>query len=211
MSYIYILHFPNGKRYVGQTIRSVGKRMERHWADVRAGNNLPVHNAMRKYGENFGMECVLPIKGEQLYLDSVEDQAITALDTLVPNGYNIRKGGSRGAHSEETKAKISAANRGRVRSEESRAKMAASRKGKPAWNRGKPGTMIGRYHSEETKAKISAACRGRIRLPCTEETKAKMSTAKKGKPGKPRTKETRAKMSAAKRQRDQQRGIKNGT
>lgn len=76
--------------------------------------------------------------------------------------------------SEEHKAKLSAASTGRSKSEEHKAKMADAQKGKTA--------------SEETKAKMSAASTGRthsddskakMRKPKSEETKAKMSAAQK--------------------------------
>ena len=61
--------------------------------------------------------------------------------------------------------------RGRKLSEETKAKISAARKGK----KGKP-------HSEESKAKISAANKGKKGKPLSEEHKAKISAANKGKP-----------------------------
>jgi hypothetical protein len=73
------------------------------------------------------------------------------------NGFFGRK------HSEESKAKMSAALKGRKppitgkrHTEESKAKMSASHKGKTG-NK----TMLGRKHSEETKAKMRAAKLGK--------------------------------------------------
>jgi len=54
--------------------------------------------------------------------------------------------------SDEAKARISLANRGKKRSDETRRKLSASHKGKPTWNKGKRG-----IYSEETIAKIKAA------------------------------------------------------
>lgn len=56
--------------------------------------------------------------------------------------------------SEEQKAKLSAAMKGRVHSPEAISKMSAAQKGKP---RQYPNGMLGRKHSEETKKKISEA------------------------------------------------------
>lgn len=67
-------------------------------------------------------------------------------------------------HSQETKKKIGAANKGRVHSEETRRKIGVAArgntysKGRPAWNKGK--TDI---YSEETKAKMRIAALGRTR------------------------------------------------
>ena len=80
---------------------------------------------------------------------------------------------------------------GCIHSPETRAKMSAAHKGKKNHNYGK--TL-----SPETRAKISAATKGKTRSP---ETRAKMSAALKGENhpfyGKSRSPETRAKMSAA--------------
>jgi group I intron endonuclease len=180
VGYIYIFMFPNGKRYVGQTIRSVEQRMVQHFYDAKRRPLFLIDRAIRKYGEdNVKIECSFPVDGEQSYIDAVEDQAIMALNTLVPNGYNIRRGGSRGAHSEETKAKLSVAKMGHL------------------------GYWIGKHHSKETKAKIAAANRGKC---LSQETKAKILAARKGyfhseevraKMRRPRSEETKAKISAA--------------
>ena len=55
--------------------------------------------------------------------------------------------------SEETKAKMSAAHKGKKFSDEHKAKIGAASKGRK--------TMLGKKRSEETKAKISAAHKGR--------------------------------------------------
>ena len=52
--------------------------------------------------------------------------------------------------SEETKRKISEANKGRCRTEEAKRKMSEAKKGKTPWNKGK-------HCSEETKKKLSEA------------------------------------------------------
>lgn len=88
--------------------------------------------------------------------------------------------------SEETKAKISAANKGnswnkgKHHSEETKAKMSA--------------TMKGKQKSEETKAKLSVANKGKH---LSEETKAKISAARKGKKFKHLSEEHKAKISEA--------------
>ena len=76
--------------------------------------------------------------------------------------------------SDEHRAKISTANRGKNVSEETRAKMSAAQRGKKA--------------SEETRAKISAAARN-----ISDEHRAKISAASRGRKA---SEETRAKMSA---------------
>lgn len=94
-------------------------------------------------------------------------------------------------HSEETKRKISEAQKGakgywyeKHPSEETRKKISAA--------------SIGRQHSNETKKKLSALLTGKRRTP---EMKKKISDAKKGSPawnkGIPLTDETRKKLSAS--------------
>jgi len=111
----------------------------------------------------------------------------------------------KGPHSPETKAKISASNKGKKLSPETKAKLSQARKGKkgaprtPEWltkiqeTKRRNGTNKGRKLSPEHKAKLSAAGKGRK---LSLEHRAKISAAAKGRKTSP---ETRAKISAAKR------------
>lgn len=92
---------------------------------------------------------------------------------------------------EETKQKISEANKGKHLSDEAKQKISEAKKGKPAWNKGK-------HLSEEHKLKIGEALEGKSHLPHTEETRRKISEALKGKH---RTEETRQKMREAAKRR----------
>ena len=95
--------------------------------------------------------------------------------------------------SEETKAKLRAANLGKKHTEESKRLMSASHKGQIAWNKGIP-------CSEETKKVLSAKNKGR---PHTEEAERLISSKKKGR--RP-SKETREKISRANIKRIQEHG-----
>ena len=80
-------------------------------------------------------------------------------------------------------------NTGLVRSEETREKMSKANKGRQPW--------LGKHHSEETKKKISKANKGKH---LTEEQKKAISMARKGKPtftGKHHSEETKQKMREA--------------
>lgn len=84
-------------------------------------------------------------------------------------------------HSEETKEKLSRANKGKKLSEETKKKISESLKGHFSWNKGK---KLG-PHSEETKRKISELHKGRPGYfkgkHHSEETKNKIRETRKGK------------------------------
>jgi hypothetical protein len=75
------------------------------------------------------------------------------------------------SHSDETKQKISKANKGRVQSDEHRKKNSDA-------NKGANNAMYGKTHTKEARDKIIAANLGKVR---TEESKQKQSESTKGK------------------------------
>lgn len=175
--YIYKHTSPSGKGYIGQTTRSPEKR----WVGGRgyiSANGRKVRlmaKAIEKYGwENIRHEILW--EGELNSIDELnqlEELFIIKEGTLSPGGYNLRTGGQNHLlsdesrekirksatgrthqghpHSEETKRKISLANKGKKLSPEHLAKLTAS-------HTGKIGTMRGKKHSLETREKM----RGRI-------------------------------------------------
>lgn len=153
MGHIYMLKSPSGKIYIGQTIRPIHKRFKEHRTGKSSGC-VAIYNAIQKYGwENFEKdwyEC--PDED----LDDDEGLLVREMETLSPNGYNLKEGGGNGKHSEETKQKMS-----------------DSRKGEKNVNYGKIGEKNHLYKiplSEETKQKL--------RKPRSEETKQKMRKPK---------------------------------
>jgi len=88
---LYKLTFSSGKIYIGQTIDKISKRMTRHRQGVKWGSKLAVHNAWRKYGEP-EFEIIGEYKSHE-DLHHAEIKAIKEYNTLVPNGYNLSKGG----------------------------------------------------------------------------------------------------------------------
>ncbi|MBR1645586.1 MAG: GIY-YIG nuclease family protein [Selenomonadaceae bacterium] len=118
----------NGKRYVGQTVQPLKKRMQKHLRD-----DLYVDRAIRSYGiENFycGVIKTCATKEE---LDEAEKHFIAVLHSKAPYGYNLTDGGCGDRHTDETRAKLSAA------------------------NSGENNPMFGKKHTPETRAKLSAA------------------------------------------------------
>jgi group I intron endonuclease len=196
---IYLItNLINGKKYVGQTRQKLNERIHEH---KRKSNKIikGIDGAIKKYGwENFKVEIIEECPIEML--NEREIFWISELNTKIPNGYNITDGGdgSNGhSPSPETRAKISAANKGRPApnkgkpcSEATRKKISEANKGKPAPNKGKPSPNKGKPSHRKGKT-----------LP--KETCAKMSAARMGSKnpnyGKHRkhTEETRARISAS--------------
>jgi hypothetical protein len=115
---------------------------------------------------------ISPNKGKPMS----EDQKQKMRDTIAINGRSIlpetvekilesRKGYR---HSEETKQKIGAGNKGKtvVISEEQKQKISNSLKGRPNANKGKPAFNRGVPHSTETKEKIRLAALNRSKVVC---------------------------------------------
>ena len=101
MGFIYCLTSPSGKKYIGQTIRKVEKRINEHGNNKLPGCKI-LKNAIKKYGfENFIVEVLIEINNE--FLNYYEEKFIDLLDTKYPNGYNIMKGGSNINFSDESR------------------------------------------------------------------------------------------------------------
>lgn len=147
---VYMHVFPNGKRYIGITCQ---KPIEKRWYSKGTGyKQCPkMWSAIQKYGwEN--VEHIVLFEG--LVKEDAAQKEISLIkeyDT-IKNGYNIENGGNvTGTHSEETKRKISLANKGRIVSEETKEKM---RNRLPLIGAKNP--FYGHHHSEKTKLEHSA-------------------------------------------------------
>lgn len=217
VAYIYVVtNNVNGKQYVGQTTWSVAHRWRMH-RNAAARNDRDgctvLYRAIRKYGiDAFEVSLVLILNDcAQQSLDEAERTVIKRLKTIVPDGYNLLPGGSGGSLHPDTKARLSAAHKGRRQSLEARAKMSAAHKGRrfTPEHKAKIGLALkGRPIAKWRAEKLHAACRGRplsiahrkkvvaalTGRPCSDETRAKMSMARLGCKLSP---ETKAKISAA--------------
>jgi len=97
MPYIYIFTFPNGKQYIGQTIKSTSRRWNAHKRvsynkEAREYNDL-CHRAIRKYGwSNVKKEVLCECNREDL--NDLECKYIAKYNSMTPNGYNMTSGGS---------------------------------------------------------------------------------------------------------------------
>jgi len=154
----------NSKEYYGQTTQRV-KRWSRHRANARDGTSGPLYSAIRLYGIdkfNFEIVCYCDSLDE---LNKMEEKMISEHNTCCPNGYNIKKGGDKHEHSEETREKIRKTLTGRKLAPltiETKEKISQS--------------LIGHKVSDETKNKLREAS-----LNMSEETKEKMRQSKLGK------------------------------
>ena len=116
---------PSGKKYIGQTIQDLEKRWKQHIdASKREYKDhcKVLNKSLRKYGEkHFKIEILEECQTENL--DIKETEYIKKYKTLIPNGMNIKLGGSNGSHHETTKEKISNSLKGRVVSLETKKKL----------------------------------------------------------------------------------------
>lgn len=85
----------NSKQYVGITTYGASYRFNQHVAASRRGDTRSaIHKAIAKYGsENFFYE-ILQDNVNVEELGELEKEYISKLNSLVPNGYNIRTGGN---------------------------------------------------------------------------------------------------------------------
>lgn len=83
----------NGKVYVGITEQSLKTRWSRHLSDARNGSGFLLHRAIRKYGASAFTVDILARLDSREDAFWVETIAITAFNSLAPNGYNLTTGG----------------------------------------------------------------------------------------------------------------------
>ena len=198
---IYRATAPNGKSYIGQTIKTLSQRRRSHESQTKYGSDYPFNRAIRKYGNKIKWEVIA--KADSIAaLNALEAMYIALYNTMIPHGYNAKTGGDSSIPCAETKMKISTANKARY--------AALSDEEKAAWS----AKITGRKLSPETRANMSAAAKVRFARMTSEERaafSAKMSlmhTGKKRSPeacrrmadaqtGKKRSPEHRAAISAA--------------
>ena len=111
---IYKITSPSGKIYIGQTTKSLEYRWKQHVKDAMNENRKRCrvfHNAIQKYGEeNMIQEVVCECNTDEL--DKNENRFIAELNTLTPNGYNLKTnklGQKKGEVTEKFKENVSQA------------------------------------------------------------------------------------------------------
>jgi group I intron endonuclease len=121
---IYLIKFPNGKKYIGITASSFEERKKSHLSH-RKSSNLPVHQALNVfYGEeaweviDYGDDWDELVRKEIFYITKYQSY-------IENNGYNLTLGGDGGVgykHTVEQKEKNSVAKKQYFSSEENRKK-----------------------------------------------------------------------------------------
>lgn len=151
------------KWYIGQTVNPE-ERFNKHIYLLKK-DNTHFHNALRKYGLNNFVYCILEDNVLRENLNLKEIEWIEYYDSFL-NGYNLTIGGDgiNGViQSKDTRKRISESlkgkptwNKGKHLSENHKKKISESNKGKPSWSKGKHGIF-----SEETLKKISESSKSR--------------------------------------------------
>lgn len=192
----YIRNAVSARLYIGSGW-SMRARVRNHRHLLRNGRhpNRYLQHAYDRYGEDaFEIGVVQVLQGStQAERLAIEEKWMTKLGTLAETGggYNLS---------------FPTNDTGRSMSNESRAKISAAMKGRPQTDAARESLRraaqkrVGVPLSEETKAHMSAAQRGRT---FSDEARARMSETRKGRPspqkGKTMSDEARANMSAAAR------------
>lgn len=193
-----ITNLVNNKIYIGQTTQPIKVRLMQHKRKVKS----ILGQAISKYGiDNF--EIIELAKAETLeQLNDLEIEFIAILNALDKNiGYNIYSGGLNYKKTEEHKAKISAAHKGKIKSPEHLQKMKENRVYLPVTEETKlkiRQNHTHRRHSPEQRRQISER---QIGTKKSEETKQKCREAALKRP--PISKETREKMSNSQKLRNE--------
>lgn len=198
---IYIIeNIINGNIYIGQST-DIYKRFyeHRYRLSKKYHNNPKLQNAWLKYGgKNFNFRIIHECHRDKLNI--METNYIEQYRKKFKL-YNLKDGGSNPKLSKETREKIRIANIGRIgtmlgkkHSEESKRKISEANKGRKMSEEHKK-TLAefnkNKIVSEETREKIRQARKLQI---ITDATKAKMSLTRKGKKTKPCSNETKEKL-----------------
>ena len=118
----------NGKRYIGQTCKSVAERWRGHLQESRTQSHRPLYRAINKYGS--GMFTIREIESN-IPLDKLSEREIYWIEQFdtYNNGYNLTTGGEQSyTIREDIRNKISSTMQGVVKSDEHIANIKASLK-----------------------------------------------------------------------------------
>ena len=173
---IYRVTGPTGLVYIGQTTESLKERKRKHQYRAHIGDRRdPFHIALTLGFSLFTWDQI-DIAESAGELDTKEKQYIAQYQSDNPaHGYNGTSGGVNTTYSQETRQKMSLAQKG----------------SKAPW--------YGKHFSVEHRKAISRALKGKKRGPMPEAHRQAISAALKGRKGKPHTAASRRKISAARK------------
>ncbi len=204
---IYKIKWDEGFYYVGRT-KNLKTRLKEHLkrckAHKQADKYQNVFNLYDKWDtvevikSNLSINDAIKFEKEQLNACFGTEWCVNAANSIA--GVNIMSDG--------TKAKIGNANKGNKHTAETKALISAANRGQVPWNKGIPRTaetkalisaaLKGNKHTAETKEKIR---QGNLGKKLTAETKTLISAALKGKKRKPLTAEHKRNLSLAQKKR----------
>lgn len=178
VSGIYLIrNTVNGKVYVGQAV-NIRKRWNVHLHHLRRGThaNLPLKRAFKRYGEDaFSFEILEEVQRNRDALNCAEERFIAELRACEKgSGYNLtaKAGTNLGyKYSSESRARMSAAQKGRSVSVETRALISQSLTGKIPTKQcleKRSKAMKGRKYSSEHVEAIRKAHREKNKTPLYE-------------------------------------------
>ena len=109
IGYVYCLTFPNGKKYVGQSIRQWKKRWSLH--KYKKSCCKALSSALSKYKvQEIEFELITYAKDKE-QLNELQSKYIKEFNSLAPFGYNLKDKEQRIIYSMQTRKKISDGNR----------------------------------------------------------------------------------------------------
>ena len=179
VGYIYLItDTTNGMKYTGKHHYHIEGQLDPSYH----GSGTIIKNIYKKRPETLKEEYIKTCYSEE-EMCSDEQYYIKLFKTLYPNGYNLTEGGDGVIPCEETRKKISEANKGKPApnkgvpmSEEQKKKISESLK---ELFSGEKHPMFGKHHSDETRRKISDAKKGEKNYMFgkhhSDETKKKLS------------------------------------
>jgi group I intron endonuclease len=174
---IYKITNPKGRIYIGQSINLDSRRSD--YKSERCKGQIKLHRSLKKYGFVLHIFEVIE-ECEVGLLNDRERYWQDFYQVLGEDGLNLKlttTSNKSGAHSEETKLKISNTLRGHTYSTETRERISNSLKGRPCSEE----TRRRRSESMKHSGSVPPSAKGKKR---SEETKRKMSEAAKSRKNK---------------------------
>lgn len=179
-----ITNIVNGKRYVGQSSKTVEGRWKDHTSDRKGTGCTYLKKAINKYGSKSFVLKTLLFVATKNEADYYEKGLIKALNTKAPCGYNLTEGGEGGTgyiFTDEQRKKISLGITGRPMPSLARKKLLERNAG----NKFSQGVLMSEEHrlkliaintgSKRTPEQLQKQIESHTGLKHTPETKKKMS------------------------------------